>query len=246
MIKLLTTCYDSNGEPNVSVYGKHSANEILNPIQNFTYDFFKQFFAEVKSVFADEFIHLGMDEVYYECWESNPEIKKFMHDLNMTTTAQLEQYYVKRTVENVRNIGYKYMTWQDPVDIYSDFRWKSFGDKKCDPKNIKDINRCRISLEKVIFTGKGSTKGLGVSGGIDLWYNSYASKSCRTNDPFDIALTVHVLWTVGALPSHFALKWERLVIDYMPMKDIHFVISHRILQRVNKINRAKIVNKNHI
>ncbi len=57
-----------------------------------------------------------MDEVYYDCWESNPDIKQFMTDHNMTKTEELEQYYVKRTIENVKKIGYKYMTWQDPID----------------------------------------------------------------------------------------------------------------------------------
>ena len=59
---------------------------------------------------------LGMDEVYYDCWQSNPEIENFMKNNNMTETSQLEQYYVIRTVENVKDIGYKYMTWQDPID----------------------------------------------------------------------------------------------------------------------------------
>ena len=57
-----------------------------------------------------------MDEVYYDCWQSNPEIENFMKNNNMTETSQLEQYYVIRTVENVKDIGYKYMTWQDPID----------------------------------------------------------------------------------------------------------------------------------
>ncbi|CAG2117990.1 unnamed protein product, partial [Medioppia subpectinata] len=185
--ELLTTCYDSNGEPNVSVYGKHSANEILNPIQNFTYDFFKQFFAEVKSVFADEFIHLGMDEVYYECWESNPEIKKFMHDLNMTTTAQLEQYYVKRTVENVRNIGYKYMTWQDPVDngvemssdsvvqLWKDTElgpiYKSWGEyiKPIAKKKYKMDWKKYYNCDPHNFTGTREEKDLIIGGEACLW-----------------------------------------------------------------------------
>jgi hypothetical protein len=39
-----------------------------------------------------------------------------MTDHNMTKTEELEQYYVKKTIENVKKIGYKYMTWQDPID----------------------------------------------------------------------------------------------------------------------------------
>lgn len=107
---LLTVCYDEFNNPNASVYGKYAGTEILNPIQNYTYDFFKEFFQEVRNIFADEYIHLGMDEVYYDCWESNPDIRQFMSANNMNKTSQLEQYYVKRTIANVKQIGYKYMT----------------------------------------------------------------------------------------------------------------------------------------
>lgn len=113
---LLTTCYSPEGVPFTEIYGKHAKAEILNPILNQTYDFFKSFFTEIRDVFPDEYIHLGMDEVYYDCWQSNPDIAKFMQEKGFVNVSQVEQYYVRRTLDNVRDIGYKYMTWQDPVD----------------------------------------------------------------------------------------------------------------------------------
>ncbi|XP_013787254.1 beta-hexosaminidase subunit beta-like [Limulus polyphemus] len=89
---------------------------MLNPIQNYTYDFFNEFFKEVKDVFKDEYIHLGMDEVYPGCWKSNPDIKDFMERNGMTKISEVEQYYVDRTLANVKSMGYKYMIWQDPID----------------------------------------------------------------------------------------------------------------------------------
>jgi len=58
-LELLTVCHGQNGEPNTSIYGKHAATEILNPTQNYTYEFFKDFFQEVRNVFKDDYIHLG-------------------------------------------------------------------------------------------------------------------------------------------------------------------------------------------
>ena len=113
---LLTPCYGPDGVPFTEIYAKHAKAEILNPILNQTYDFFKTFFNEIRDVFSDEYIHLGMDEVYYDCWQSNPDIAKFMQEKGFVNISQVEQYYVHRTLENVRDLGYKYMTWQDPVD----------------------------------------------------------------------------------------------------------------------------------
>lgn len=57
-----------------------------------------------------------MDEVYYDCWLSSPVIKDFMTANNLVNVSQVEQFYVEKTLKNVKDIGYKYMTWQDPVD----------------------------------------------------------------------------------------------------------------------------------
>lgn len=57
-----------------------------------------------------------MDEVYYACWRSSPEIKDFMNSRGMKELHQVEQYYIERTLQNVKDIGYKYMMYQDPAD----------------------------------------------------------------------------------------------------------------------------------
>uniref|UniRef100_A0A6M2CTI3 Beta-hexosaminidase n=1 Tax=Rhipicephalus microplus TaxID=6941 RepID=A0A6M2CTI3_RHIMP len=112
---ILTACYFNRirGKPH---YTKHAAFEMLDPTRNYTYDVMRNIFREVIEVFKDRYIHLGMDEVYYFCWESSPEIAEFMKEHGFRTVSQLEQYYVQRTLANVRELGAKYMIWQDPID----------------------------------------------------------------------------------------------------------------------------------
>lgn len=112
---LLTACY-GNGTRGTPNYPEHAAFEMLDPTRDYTYYVMKSILKEVIETFKDEYIHLGMDEVYYACWNSSPEIKHFMKEQGFDTVNEVEQYYVKRTLENVKNLGSKYMIWQDPID----------------------------------------------------------------------------------------------------------------------------------
>lgn len=85
-------------------------------MNNFTYDFMKLFLQEVRTVFRDQYVHLGMDEVYYDCWRSNPYIWQFMINNSFTDLSQVEQYYVERMTNHIKDIGFKHIVWQDPID----------------------------------------------------------------------------------------------------------------------------------
>lgn len=57
-----------------------------------------------------------MDEVYYRCWESNPNITEWMRVNNYNSTRYVEQYYMGRVLQNTKNIGYKSIVWEDVLN----------------------------------------------------------------------------------------------------------------------------------
>jgi hexosaminidase len=105
---LLTECY-SNGVWNGN-YGP------FNPIVNSTYTFMEAFWKEVAGVFPENYVHIGGDEVIFSCWESNPQMQKWMADNNYTNYAELENFYEVNLLNIMDKIGKGYIVWQEIFD----------------------------------------------------------------------------------------------------------------------------------
>lgn len=68
ILELLTPCYGDGLNPGTPNYPYHAPYEILDPTKEFTYEFMRRFFSEIRNVTKDEYVHLGMDEVNKICF----------------------------------------------------------------------------------------------------------------------------------------------------------------------------------
>jgi hexosaminidase len=106
---VLTPCY-SGGKPD-------GTTGPLNPTTNATYDFLKKFYKEIQDLFPDKFVHVGGDEVSFDCWESNPEIQAFMKaHPEISDYAALEQYYELQLLNILKDQNTSYICWQEIFD----------------------------------------------------------------------------------------------------------------------------------
>ena len=101
---LLAKCYHG-GKPN-GQFGP------LDPTKDSLYPFIQKFFKEITTVFPDDFLHVGGDEVDLECWQSNPSIHQFVSKKLSGDFRKLESYYVQKLLgiikkypKNMTNIG---------------------------------------------------------------------------------------------------------------------------------------------
>jgi len=67
-------------------------------------------------VFPDKYVHVGGDEVGFDCWESNPNITQFMQQNNISSYVKLEQFYETNLLQIVGNTGKEYIIWEDVFD----------------------------------------------------------------------------------------------------------------------------------
>eukprot|EP00658_Telonema_sp_P-2_P012592 TRINITY_DN14793_c0_g1_i4.p1 TRINITY_DN14793_c0_g1~~TRINITY_DN14793_c0_g1_i4.p1 ORF type:complete len:507 (+),score=93.20 TRINITY_DN14793_c0_g1_i4:154-1674(+) len=79
-------------------------DNVMDPTQNSTYDFLNDFLGEMMSIFVDEYVFLGGDEVDASCWDANPSIKAWLtaHQMN---SSQLQQYFWEQMRERVFPVG---------------------------------------------------------------------------------------------------------------------------------------------
>jgi hexosaminidase len=96
---------------------QHKGDSGWGPLRadlNSTYAFLESLFTEIASVFPEQYLHLGGDEVSFACWLENKDVRDFMLR-HKFTGADLENYYEGRLLDIVGGPKVKksYMVWQE-------------------------------------------------------------------------------------------------------------------------------------
>ncbi|XP_030762521.1 beta-hexosaminidase subunit alpha-like isoform X2 [Sitophilus oryzae] len=85
----------------------------LDPTKTETYTFLNDLLSEVRGVFKDAYIHLGGDEVGFECWENNEDIVKYMASNNISTYEDLESYYIQKIINSANSLKFNSIVWEE-------------------------------------------------------------------------------------------------------------------------------------
>lgn len=85
----------------------------IDPTNEQVYAFLEKFFREIVQVFPDKYLHLGGDEVDFDCWQSNSNITAFMKNNNITRYEKLEEIFIQRLVDKTDMLNSSSIVWQE-------------------------------------------------------------------------------------------------------------------------------------
>jgi len=97
-------------------YAANINNIPLDPTKNFTYEVVKAVFTQISELFADNYFHVGGDELVLNCWSQDENITLWMEQNNIPNTIALWQYFETHVVNFLQAQGKTLVVWQEIFD----------------------------------------------------------------------------------------------------------------------------------
>lgn len=86
----------------------------INPSNLNIWPFLRTFLTETMNLFSDRYVHLGGDEVPFDCWESNPDIVAYMEQQGMAKDfTRLESAYITELLKIPASQNVSSVVWQE-------------------------------------------------------------------------------------------------------------------------------------
>ena len=95
-------------------WGVHKA--VLDPSNEQVYRFLHQLLEELTSIFPDQYLHIGGDEVLPDHWLASPEIRRFMQQQQLQDAHALQAYFNRRLLSIVQLLGKTMIGWDEVID----------------------------------------------------------------------------------------------------------------------------------
>ena len=114
------------------------------------YELLADILGEVCELFPSEYIHIGGDEVDMSQWRRCPQCQALMRDNGMSSTSELQQYFMSRLTNILASHGKKPAVWNEAIDggkLSVDTRvygWES----------IKECRTAAASYKTIVMPGQ--------------------------------------------------------------------------------------------
>ena len=95
-------------------FGVHKA--CIDPTQAKVREAVYEIFTELSNLFPDEYVHVGGDEVESTWWDENPTIQQWMQARDMSTSQELQTWFINDLAKHLTSLGKKVIGWDEVLD----------------------------------------------------------------------------------------------------------------------------------
>jgi len=88
---------------------------VMDPTRDEVYDFLDRFFEEMSTLFPDQIMHIGGDEVHDAHWNENPQIQSFIKENDLKDSHDLQAYFNIRLQKLLAGHGKFMMGWDEII-----------------------------------------------------------------------------------------------------------------------------------
>ena len=103
-------------EPNTSAAFGYDTRSAICPASEANYLLIEDIIAEVCAMFPSEYIHVGGDEVDMSQWRRCPDCRALMQREGMTSTEELQRYFMARIGDMLANYGKLPAVWNEAIN----------------------------------------------------------------------------------------------------------------------------------
>eukprot|EP00934_Nitzschia_sp_Nitz4_P004712 Nitzschia sp. Nitz4//scaffold13_size275219//168172//169779//NITZ4_000887-RA/size275219-processed-gene-0.163-mRNA-1//-1//CDS//3329536053//4702//frame0 len=89
----------------------------VDPTNPEIYSFVKEVYTGLDKLFPDEMVHLGGDEVNFDCWAKSSKISGWMKEHGMNTTVELYEYFETKLLRIVDTFDKTPIVWQEVFNL---------------------------------------------------------------------------------------------------------------------------------
>lgn len=207
----------------------------LNPTLPQVYKFVENLYQEVTTLFVDEYIHIGGDEVRLDCWKQDPAIQKWAKAHNAMTEKDLLNYFESILTDIVAACGKTPIAWQELLNEGVDLPpgtvidvWKGFDNDTIIEAtqrgypvvisgcwyldHLKDDWKTYYECEPLRFNGTQAQKELILGGHASMWGERVDATDFMERVWPRASAVAERLWS-GSVPKSYHDQLEETVED---------------------------------
>ena len=112
LIQILPGLIDESSNVESKDVGGYTSNTI-NPSLDYTWNFLEKIIKEISDMFTFSVVHVGLDERPKSAWDGSPKIIEFMKKNNLLTSDDLQDYYLNRVINLLKDKNKKTAAWNE-------------------------------------------------------------------------------------------------------------------------------------